>query len=147
MDAEGSVDFRALVEQAPDAVIYAGTDGVIQEWNAGAERIFGHRAADAVGKNLDLIIPEHLREQHWTGYDRALAAGETKYVGQALPTRSMTADGRDIYVELSFAVIKDASGTVTGALAHARDITERFERDRQMRREIRELREAAEARQ
>ena len=72
---------------------------------------------------------------------------ETKYVGQALPTRSMTADGRDIYVELSFAIVKDASGTVTGAMAHARDITERFERDRQMRREIRELREAAEARQ
>lgn len=124
---------RLILDQAPDAVIYAGTDGIIVEWNAAAEAMFGHTRAEAVGQSLDIIIPERFREQHWTGYDRALAAGDTKYRGKALPTRSMRKDGSTIYVELTFAIIKDASGTVIGALAHSRDITERYERERAQR--------------
>lgn len=132
-----------LLEQSPDAVIYAGLDGMIVIWNAAAERVFGHTADAAIGQNLDIIIPEQFRNAHWTGYDRALAAGETKYRGQALTTRATRADGETIYVDLGFEIIKDAAGTVTGAMATARDVTERFNRDRETRRELRELREAA----
>ncbi|MGE5595371.1 MAG: PAS domain S-box protein [Hyphomicrobiales bacterium] len=134
---------RLLVEQAPDAIIFADRNGIIRIWNASAERVFGHPAEKAIGQSLDILIPESLREAHWRGFDRALEAGETKYKGQALPTKSFTADGRDIYVELSFGILKDASGAVIGATAHARDITERFQQDREMRRELRALREAA----
>ena len=122
-----------LHEQAPDAVIFAGTDGVIQAWNAAATALFGHSHHEALGQSLDLIIPERFREAHWTAYDKALAAGDTKYRGQALPTRSETKDGKTIYMELTFAIVKDASGTVIGALAHARDITERFLKEREQR--------------
>ena len=122
-----------LSEQAPDAVIFAGTDGSIQHWNEAATRIFGHTRDEALGQSLDLIIPERFREAHWTGFDRALAEGETKYSGKALPTRSERKDGTTIYVELTFAIVKDASGSVIGALAHARDITERFLREREQR--------------
>jgi PAS domain S-box-containing protein len=132
-----------LLEQSPDAVIFAGTDGVIVVWNAAAERVFGHAAAAAIGQNLDIIIPEQFRNAHWTGYDRALADGATKYRGQALTTRATRADGETIYVDLGFEIIKDSAGTVTGAMATARDVTERFNRDRETRRELRELREAA----
>lgn len=128
-----------LLDQSPDAVIFAGTDGVIRYWNAAATRVFGHGAEAAAGQSLDLIIPEQFREAHWTGYDRALAAGETKYAGQALATRAVRGDGETIYVELGFAIVKDRSGAVIGALATARDITERFNRDRDMRRRLREL--------
>ncbi len=124
---------RLLIDQAPDAVIFAGTDGVIVEWNAAAEVMFGHARAEAVGQSLDIIIPERFREQHWTGFDRALAAGDTKYRGKALPTRSMRKDGSTLYVELTFAIIKDGDGAVTGALALSRDITERYERERAQR--------------
>jgi PAS domain S-box-containing protein len=141
MDTATSVDAQLILDQDPDAVIFAGTDGVIQYWNAAAERIFGFATADAVGQDLNIIIPESFQERHWTGYDRALAAGETKYRGQSLPTKARKADGTEFYVELSFEIVKDASGTVIGAMATARDITERFERDRQMRRELRELKE------
>ncbi len=134
---------NTLMEQSPDAVIYAGMDGLIVVWNAAAERVFGHTAQAAIGQNLDIIIPEQFRNAHWTGYDRALAAGETKYRGQALTTRATRADGETIYVDLGFEIIKDAAGTVTGAMATARDVTERFARDRETRRELRELREAA----
>jgi PAS domain S-box-containing protein len=122
-----------LHEQAPDAVIFAGTDGVIQAWNDAATALFGYSVEEAMGQSLDLIIPERFRDAHWKGFDRALAVGDTKYRGQALPTRSQTKDGATIYVELTFAIIKDASGTVIGALAHARDITERFLKEREQR--------------
>jgi PAS domain S-box-containing protein len=122
-----------LHDQAPDAVIFAGTDGTIQTWNAAATRLFGHGQEEAIGQSLDLIIPERFRDAHWKGFDRALAEGATKYSGQALPTRSETKDGKTIYVELTFAIIKDGLGRVIGALAHARDITERFLREREQR--------------
>lgn len=133
-----------LVEQSPDAVIFANTDGVITVWNAAAERVFGHSAEKAIGQNLDLIIPEQFRDAHWKGFDRALGDGVTKFVGQVLPTRALRADGETIYVELGFAIIK-AGGVVVGAVATARDITERFNRDRDMRRKIRELEAAQKA--
>ena len=119
------VDLSLLVEQAPDAIIFAGRDGVIRVWNAAAERIFGFTAADATGEDLNIIIPEGLRDAHWQGYDRALAAGDTKYRGQSLPTKALRADGSQIYVELSFAIVHGRDGAVIGALAQAH-ITERF---------------------
>lgn len=134
----------ALLDQGPDAVIFAGKDGLISYWNDAAERIFGHSVAAAMGQTLDIIIPEQYREAHWTGFDRALADGDTKYRGQSLATRSVRADGEKIYVELSFGIIKDAAGAAIGAIATARDITERFAADREMRRKLRELEKAAE---
>lgn len=134
----------SLLEQAPDATIFSGSDGVITVWNEAAERVFGHKAADAVGKDLNIIIPQQYQDAHWTGYDRAMADGETKYKGQALTTRALRADGETIYVDLAFSMIHDASGATIGAMATARDVTERFNRDREMRRELRELKAAKE---
>jgi PAS domain S-box-containing protein len=144
MSAEPYVDVSLLVEQSPDAMIFADREGKVRAWNAAAERIFGFASADAIGERLDIIIPESLREAHWQGYERALAAGDTKYRGQSLPTKAVRNDGSTIYVELSFAIVHGRDGTVIGALANARDITERFERDRAMRRRLRELEAEAE---
>lgn len=132
-------DVALLVQQAPDGMIFANREGVIRVWNPAAERIFGFTAKAAVGQDLNIIIPEGLREAHWRGYDRALAAGDTKYRGQSLPTKALKADGSQIYVELSFSILRGRDGEVVGAMAQARDITERFERDRAMRRRLREL--------
>lgn len=139
------LDPGVLVDQAPDGLIFAGRDGVIEMWNPAAERIFGFPAGSAIGQNLDIIIPESLREAHWTGYDRALAAGDTKYRGQSLPTKALRADGSTIYVELSFSIVHGSDGGVLGAMAQARDITARFERDRTLRRRMRELEATSDA--
>lgn len=139
--ADDVLDAQRLLDQAADALIYADLSGTIRYWNAAAARIFGHSPAQAVGENLDLIVPEQFRAAHWAGYERATAAGVTKYAGQALTTRSVRADGSTLYVELSFAIIHATDGTVTGVLAHARDVTERFERDRAARRRLRQLEE------
>jgi len=122
-----------MVEEAPDAVIFAATDGVIQAWNHAAERIFGFSSDDAIGQSLDLIIPERFREAHWRGFDAAIAADKLRLDGRALPTRSVRKDGETIYVELSFGLVHDAAGAVIGALGHARDITERWLKEREER--------------
>lgn len=132
-------EHKRLLDQGPDGVIFAGTDGVITYWNASAARIFGFSADEAIGKDLNIIIPEAFQERHWTAYDRALEEKATKYVGQSLPTKALKADGSEIYVELSFAIILNDAGEAVGALAQARDITERFNRDRESRRRLREL--------
>jgi PAS domain S-box-containing protein len=119
-----------LIQQAPDGIIFADPAGVIRVWNPAAERIFGFTESDALGANLDIIIPERLRKAHWRGFEQAIANRRTRHKGQALPTKSVRADGAQIYVELSFAVILDASGNAAGALAQARDITERFKNQR-----------------
>lgn len=140
------IDAALLLAQAPDGIILADVDGNVAYWNAAAERIFGHTAAAAMGQNLDMIIPEKFREAHWRGFEHALSTGETKYGGQALATKALHEDGSEIYVELSFSIVRNAEGVPIGALAHARDITERFNQDREMRRRLRELEQERDAR-
>jgi PAS domain S-box-containing protein len=130
---------QRLIEQSPDAIVFADVSGIIRVWNLAAERVFGFSETDAVGRSLDIIIPGSLRKAHWRGFHRALADHITKYGGQVLPTKSMCSDGTQIYVELSFAIILDATGGVLGALAHARDITERFTKERADRKRSQEI--------
>jgi PAS domain S-box-containing protein len=137
-----ALPFESIIEQAPDPLIFADLEGVIRVWNAAAEQLFGHSKDEAIGQNLDLIIPERFRDQHWTGYDRALADGDTKYRGQLLTTRSMRKDGTTMYLELSFAMLKGPDGNTLGALAQARDATERFERERAARQQARDTEQA-----
>ena len=118
MQSETASDlYQRIVAQMPEAVILADRDGRIRLWNRGAEIMFGHQAAEVMGKNLDIIIPDDLGERHWEGYHRAMSAGHTRMGGRALPTRAVQKDGQKIYVELSFAIVHDETGGTIGALA------------------------------
>jgi|SRR6185503_7814106 len=112
--------YEWLVQQAPDAMIFADRDGLIRVWNARAESFFGHAAGEAIGKRLDLIIPEHLRAAHWRGFDAALATGHTRLGGKPMLTRAVHKDGGKLYLELAFDVVRDASGAIVGSIATAR---------------------------
>jgi len=116
---------RAMVQQASEALIYADRGGMIRLWNSGAEVIFGYKAAEVLGQSLDVIVPERFRQAHWDGFNKALASGEAKYAGRVMTTRSMHKDGSKLYVEMSFGLVRDASGAVVGSLAVGRDVTER----------------------
>src|SRR5258705_3026983 len=70
---EMSIAYQQVVEALGDAVVICDRDGVIRFWNVAAERLFGFTRTDALGKSLDLIIPERLRQRHWAGYDKAMA--------------------------------------------------------------------------
>ena len=112
--------YRAVVEQGPDAIIFADREGIIRLWNARAEEMFGYAASEAVGRSLDLIIPPHLRAAHWRGYHQAIAAGRTRSVGKAMLTRATHKDGSKVYVEVAFGIVSDKQQGVLGALATAR---------------------------
>ena len=131
---------RRIVEATGDAVLYAGRDGRIRYWNGGAEAIFGWSAAEAVGQSMDLIIPERLRGRHWEGWEKSMATGVTRYSGRdLLAVPAQRKDGQPLSIEFTIQLVWDDRGTLLGASAIIRDVTERFQRDREMRRRLAEL--------
>jgi PAS domain S-box-containing protein len=120
-----------IVDQVADAVIYASRAGVIICWNRASAALFGFSAEEALGQSLDLIIPEHLRASHWRGFEAAITKGTMKLEGRPTLTRALHKSGRKLYVEMTFAIVKDETkGEVLGSVAMARDITDRVERER-----------------
>ena len=131
--------FRAIVDQAPDAIIFADRGGAIRVWNCCAETVFGYTAAEVLGKSLDVIIPERLRDAHWEGFRQAIDTGQTKYGNRVLTTRSVHKNGSKLYVDLSFGLLKDEAGAVIGAMAVGRDGTARYLSDAALRARVAEL--------
>jgi PAS domain S-box-containing protein len=122
---------ESILEQIADAVIYADDTGTIRRWNHAAVGLFGYSAAEALGQKLDLIIPEHLQAAHWRGFEAATRSGVMKLEGRPTVTRATHQSGRRLYVELTFALVKgQAAGAARGAVAVARDVTERIEQQR-----------------
>ena len=103
------------------SIIVADREGRIVAWNRASEALFGHSAAEMMGQSLDVIIPEHLRAAHWSGFDKSLASGTTKYAGRVMTTRAVHKDGGKVYVDFSFELLKAADGSVIGAIAVGRE--------------------------
>ena len=118
-------------------MIYADAVGKIRVWNAGAERIFGFTPEEAIGASLDIIIPERLRERHWTGYFQTMRTGTSRYgAGDLLSVPAVRKDMTPISVEFTIVPIADADGRLQGIGAVLRDVTARFN-------ELKELRKRA----
>ncbi len=117
----------SILDQAGDAVIYADHTGTIRRWNRAATALFGYSATEALGQSLELIVPEHLRAAHWHGFDAAMASGRLTLAGRPTLTRAMPKSGARLYIEMTFALVKnDAGDAVFGAVAVARDATARI---------------------
>ena len=125
--------FRSIVQEIPEAVIFADRTGVIRLWNSGAETMFGYSAGEAVGQSLDMIIPERLRPRHWDGYHKVIASGVTRYARELLATPAIRKDGRRISIEFSITLLKEDTGEVLGAAAIIRDVTARWEKEKAQR--------------
>jgi PAS domain S-box-containing protein len=115
-----TVPIEAVLDQMADVVIYADRDGKIQFWNRAAVALFGYEVAEAVGSSIDIIVPERLREPHWRGFDAAMASGTLKLSGRPTLTRAQHKDGHRIYIQMSFALVKDGDGRPLGSVAVAR---------------------------
>lgn len=129
---------RKIVDEIPDGIVYADRQGIIRLWNGGAGRMFGHTAEEAVGKSLDLIIPENLRGRHWEGYFRVMESGTTRYGLEPLSVPAIRKDGGRISLEFSIALLREI-GAVAGAVAVMRDVTARWKRERETAERLREL--------
>lgn len=129
----------AILTMRSDALVVADRDGVIRFWNPGAERMFGFSGAEALGRSLDLIIPERLRARHWEGYAQVMATGESRYgEGELLSVPALRKDGATISVEFTIVPLKDEAGAMLGMAAIMRDVTARFEELRALRRKAAE---------
>jgi PAS domain S-box-containing protein len=105
----------------------------------GAERIFGYASADAIGRSLDIIIPERLRKRHWDGYRHVIASGESRYgEGDILAVPGMKQDGTRVTIEFTIVPLRDGAGALTGLAAIMRDVTERFEEMRALKQKLAE---------
>ena len=118
-----------ILDQVADAVIFADQSGRIARWNRASAALFGFSDAEALAQSLDLIVPDHLRAAHWRGFDDAMANGVLKLQGRPTLTRALHKSGRKLYVEMTFALVA-VDGVTQGAVAVARDVTERVSEQR-----------------
>jgi PAS domain S-box-containing protein len=123
-----------ILDGSPDAVLVCDRVGTVRYWNMAAERVFGFRATEAIGASMDVIIPERLRARHWTGWNTAMKSGATRYgEGQLLAVPALHKDGRQISIEFSIQLLKDADHAVEWVVAFIRDVTERYSREKALR--------------
>ena len=119
----------AIVESSDDAIVSKTLDGVILSWNAGATRIFGYTAAEAIGQPITLIIPEELRAEERKILERVRAGNRVDH----FDTIRVTQDGRRIPISLTVSPILDTDGTIIGASKIARDISDRARAEQALR--------------
>jgi PAS domain S-box-containing protein len=111
----------AIVNSSSDAVIGKTLEGVVTNWNAAAERIFGYTEAEMVGQSIFRLIPEELHEAERILLSQ-IAKGEPVQIEEAERIRK---DGGRIHISLSVSPILDSSGRVVGVSSIKRDVTER----------------------
>lgn len=130
---------EAILATQSDAIVAADQDGIICFWNPGAQRLFGYSSGEALGKTLDLIIPERLRDRHWDGYRRVMATGQSRYgTADVLSVPALRKDGATISVEFTVTLLQ-SEGRVIGIAAIMRDVSQRFEEMRALKRKLAEL--------
>jgi PAS domain S-box-containing protein len=130
--------FRGVTDAATDAIASAGGDGRLRSWNRGAERMFGWRADEIVGRPLTVIMPERLRALHEQGLARVRATGHSKLAGSVIELVALHKDGREFPVELSIGVWDASDGPAFSGVI--RDITEQKKLAEALRRSEEELR-------
>ena len=133
------VKFEQPAHVMGDEVVISDAKGDIIFWNAAAEKIFGFTQVEALGKSLDLIIPERIRQRHNEGHKRSMETGTTRYGTTLLTVPALHKEGKPLSIAFTVAMLTDAAGKVTGIAAVVRDDTERFQNDRALKKRIAEL--------
>jgi len=119
----------AIVDSSDDAIVSKTLDGVITSWNAGAERLFGYAASEAVGQHISLVIPVNRRDEETFIIER-IKQGEPI---EHFDTVRVRKDGTSFDISLTISPVRDASGKIVGASKIARDITQRKRIERELR--------------
>jgi PAS domain S-box-containing protein len=128
-----------IVNTSSDAIMFSDREGVIRLWNSGAEKMFGFTADEALGKSLDLIIPENLRGRHWDGYYRVMQSGSSRYSTDLLSAPALQKGGSRISTEFSMVMVKDEAGEMLGVAAIIRDVSARWQREKELKERIKAL--------
>src|SRR5439155_11558835 len=100
-----TINYQQLVEAIGDAVVVCDAAGAITVWNDAATRMFGFTREDALGKSLDLIIPERQRQRHWDGYHKTMSTGQTRYGSDLLRVPALHKEGRTLSIAFTVAML------------------------------------------
>ena len=114
-----------IVDSSDDAIISKNLNGIITSWNAGAERMFGYAAAEAIGQSIAIIIPPE-RQHEEIEIIRRLSEGHKI---EHFETQRVAKDGRYVPISLTVSPVRNRQGVVIGASKIARDITDRLRAD------------------
>jgi PAS domain S-box-containing protein len=130
-----------IIDRAYSAVISMDDQGLVTAWNPSAEKVFGLKRDDAVGRRVaELIVPERLRAAHAEGLRRFLATGVSQILDRRLEMIALRADGTEFAVELTISALQEDSDWSFHAFI--RDITERTEAEHERERLVEELHRA-----
>ena len=126
----------AIVESSDDAILSKGLDGHIQTWNVGAERLFGYRAEEAIGRPITFLLPPERIHEEAEILDRLLSGERVEH----LETVRVAKDGRRLDVSVTVSPLREQDGRVVGAAKILRDITDRNQAQAALARERANLR-------
>jgi PAS domain S-box-containing protein len=126
---EAGARLFAIVASSTEAIIGTTLDGTITHWNPAAERVYGYRADEAIGRSVAMLAPPELADDV-VGLLERVRCGERI---EAYETTRLTKDGRRIDVSLGTSPVLDPAGNVVAASSIARDVTERKRAERQLR--------------
>jgi PAS domain S-box-containing protein len=119
----------AIVDGSDDGIVSKNLDGIITSWNKGAEHLFGFSAHEAIGRSINLIIPEDRREEERSIIEQ-LRRGERVDHFETVRRRK---DGSKVDVSVTISPVRNAQGIVIGASKVARNITERRQAEEALR--------------
>ncbi len=115
----------AIVESSDDAIIAKDLNGVVTDWNAAAERMFGHSAEEMIGRSILTIIPPELQHEEPVLLEKIRAGERVEHYNTCRIHKS----GRRVEVSLTLSPMRDVTGRVIGASKIARDVSERLRLD------------------
>ena len=131
-DSQRKTMLAAIIDSSEDAIISKDLNGIITSWNKSAERIFGYREEEVIGKHISILIPpDRLGEEDMIISN--LRAGRRI---DHFETIRHTKSGRQLQVSLTVSPIRDANGNVVGASKIARDITSQKEAEELIRKYV-----------
>lgn len=116
---------RWALDSATDAIIVIDSAGLVRAWNRACVDLFGWSQEFAIGRDVDFMIPPRLREGHHRGFTSAMERGGLASDGSARRTKSLREDGGSVYIDMTFAALRDDRGEMIGAVAVARPASER----------------------
>jgi PAS domain S-box-containing protein len=119
--AEAQNRLATIVQSSHDAIMGKTLSGLITSWNPGAERLYGYREAEILGRNADVLFPSDRRSNEAAILPR-IARGERV---EQYQTERVRKDGSTVMVSLSMSPITDATGTIIGVASVSRDISDR----------------------
>ncbi|HML05161.1 MAG TPA: PAS domain S-box protein, partial [Methanobacterium sp.] len=120
---ENDEKLQAFFDNTSDAIIIVSKEGIITQWNRGAEKMYGYWAEEAIGQNVEMIMPFEYTENHKRSFNKMILEARVQTSGKVYEFISKKKDGSEFPVELSMSLLSTATGKHMAAII--RDVSER----------------------